>query len=465
MLGEGGPRSRAGRPIWVKAVLVLLLASTLIVLLYYQATLTNINQALKQSGRNGPVSLRNLPYPYQAALGLTLSPGPGLTQDQYLSSLRHLVASPAADEPGLGLEAGGGIFFYPPSEEWMAYFNPPGPEGDQARMSYNSLIRAGIIDVLESYGQDVRFTREMAAHALKALTDQGLTMTTWADRFKSPDNIDSLGGRGSHSNRMAYHLDLTVKAGFKYFWLGRESSIMGQDIILDGDAFLSLYDGREMLGSSLGTLLTFGRHLALALAWPAEDAVRNNSLLAPVKLRDGAMGYEYIRYQPFGADRSLRSVLSEKFLSRLLETGGRSIIDITLKPDQEAGDVFSQDDLDVLAHVAEENRRGKLLVTTATRLLDLTALERNLVWRTQTEADRVKIIIEQINDPLTGPREPRLEELAGMTFYVPDSSKAALYVNNRELKLKRNLIDFTGAESISLPWPYLEFPDLTDKGD
>ena len=55
--------------------------------------------------------------------------------------------------------------------------------------------------------------------------------------------------------------------------------------------------------------------------------------------------------------------------------GGRSIIDITLKPDQEAGDVFSQDDLDVLAHVAEENRRGKLLVTNATRLLDLTALE------------------------------------------------------------------------------------------
>ena len=53
-----------------------------------------------------------------------------------------------------------------------------------------------------------------------------------------------------------------------------------------------------------------------------------------------------------------------------------------------------------------------------------------------------------------------------MTFYVPDSSKAALYVNNRELKLKRNLIDFNRRrKSISLPWPYLEFPDLTDKGD
>ena len=69
MLGEGGPRSRAGRPIWVKAVLILLLASTLIVLLYYQATLTNINQALKQSGRNGTGLLK------KPALSLPGRPG------------------------------------------------------------------------------------------------------------------------------------------------------------------------------------------------------------------------------------------------------------------------------------------------------------------------------------------------------------------------------------------------------
>ena len=341
----------------------------------------------------------------------------------------------------------------------MAYFNPPGPEGEQTRMVYNSLIRAGIIDVLDSYGQDVRFTREMAGYALKALSEQGLTMSAWADRFKSPDNIDSLGGRGGHSGRMAYHLDLTVKAGFRYFWLGRVTSLMGQDILFDWDTFLSLYDDRDVIKSSLGVFLAYGRHLALSLAWSDDDAVRNNSLLAPVKLRDGSMGYEYIRYRPFGSDKSLNATLSDKFLARLLDTGGRSIVDLILEPD-EKGEVFSAEDLKVLTAVAGKKAEGVLMVTTASRLLALTALERNLVWRVETALDRVKIVIEEIDDPLTGPREPRLEELAGLTFYVPESSKASLWIGEKELKVTRNLIDYTGRESISLPWTYLGFPDL-----
>lgn len=341
----------------------------------------------------------------------------------------------------------------------MAYFNPPGPEGEQTRMIYNSLIRAGIIDVLDSYGQDVRFTREMAEHAIKALSDQGLTLTAWADRFKSPDNIDSLGGRGGHVNRMAYHLDLTLEAGLKYFWLGRVTSIMGQNNAFDWDTFLSLYDREEILKSSLGMLLTLGRHVTMVLAWSADDPVRNNRLLSPKKLRNGSMGYEYIRYQPLGSEASLGTTLTENFLNRLLDTGGRSIVNIKLEPNQD-GEVFSKGDRAVLANVAEKKKQGMLLVTTAGRLLDLTALERNLVWEVENGPDWVKIIIKGINDPLSGQREPRLEELAGLTFYVPESSKASLFVGERELKVKKNLIDRTGRESISLPWPNLAFPDI-----
>jgi len=50
-------------------------------------------------------------------------------------------------------------------------------------------------------------------------------------------------------------------------------------------------------------------------------------------------------------------------------------------------------------------------------------------------------------------------DLAGLTVYVPDSSRARLFVNDREAPgIVRNPPDETGMCSISLPWAHLEFP-------
>jgi hypothetical protein len=460
LLGADGAKPRSGARIGFRLIALLLLFFALFALFYYRASLTGLNQRLGQTPTQGQVSLRGLPYPFRAALGLTLSPDKGLTLDQYVGALRRLVSSPLDEQgQGLGLDVGGSVFFYPPGPDWTAYLNPPGPEGRENRRIYNSLIRAGIIDVLDSYGQDVRFSREMAEHALKALSEQGLTLSTWADRFKSPDNIDSSGGRGSHPSRMAYHLDLTVEAGLKYFWLGRDTPLVGQEVPFDWDTFLSLYDSRMFFRSSLGMLMVFGRHLAMVMAWSSNDALRDNLLLAPIEFSNGLKGYEYIRYRPLGGGESPASVLNARFLERLTAVNGRSIVNIKLKPSPE-GDLFQEDDLDALEELAGKRNRGEILVTSASRLLDLTALSRSLVWRVEEGGERLKIVIEKIEDPLTGPREPRLEELAGLTFYVPESMNAGVFIGGKELRVKRNLIDHTGRESISLPWPKVGFPDL-----
>lgn len=460
MLAAGGAKPRPGARIGFRLVALLLLFFALFALFYYRASLSGLNQRLAHTPTQGNVSLRSLPYPFRAGLGLTLSPDQGLTLEKYVETLRRLINSPLDDQgQGLGLEVGGSVIFYPPSPEWAAYLNPPGPEGQEKRRIYNSLIRAGIIDVLDSYGQDVRFNREMAEQALKALSEQGLTLSTWADRFKSPDNIDSSGGRGSHPNRMAYHLDLTVEAGLKYFWLGRDTSLVGQEVPFGWDTFLTLYDGQSFFRSSLGMLLLFGRHLAMVMAWSSDDALRDNLLLAPVAFRNGSKGYEYIRYRPLGGGDSPAQVLKSRFLDRLVEVGGKSIVNILLKPEPE-GELFREQDLAALEELAGRRNSGEIMVTSASRLLDLTALSRNLVWRVEEGGDTLKIIIEKIEDPLTGPREPRLEELAGLTFYVPESLSAGIFVGGKELRAKRNLIDYTGRESISLPWPRVGFPDL-----
>ena len=461
MLVTGGAKPRTGARIGLRLVSFLLLIFILFAIFYYRASLTSLNQKLGMQPAKGAVALRSLPYPFRAALGLTLSPGQGLTLDQYVEVLRHLVSSPLEEGgKGLGLEVGGSVFFYPPSPDWTAYLNPPGPEGQENRMIYNALIRAGIIDVLDSYGQDVRFNREMAEHALKALSEQGLNLSTWADRFKSPDNIDSSGGRGSHPNRMAYHLDLTVAAGLKYFWLGRDTSIVGQEVPFDWDTFLSLYDSHDFFRSGLGMFLVFGRHLAMVMAWSSDDALRDNRLLAPVVFRNGSKGYEYIRYTPLGPADSVAEVLGQRFLDRLTYVNGRSIVNIQLKPGPD-GTVLQEGDLGALEVLARKRNKGDILVTSASRLLDLTALSQNLVWRVEQDQERLRIVIEKIEDPLTGPREPRLEELAGLTFYVPESLEAGIFIGDQELRVKRNLIDHTGRESISLPWPSLSFPDLS----
>ncbi|MBW1713628.1 MAG: hypothetical protein JRJ59_10815, partial [Deltaproteobacteria bacterium] len=445
---------RWGRKLTVLVPLVL----AGVVLVYYWASLASLNQSLTQPRTHGPVQLRPLPFPFRAAVALTLRPGPETSLDDFVQALRYLNSTQQTPLGlGLGLEAGGSFIFYPPAPGWATYFNPPGPAGLEVRQVFNSLIRAGVLDVLESYGQDVHFKREMAEQALAALADQGLSLNTWADRFESLDNLALSGGRGAHPGRMAYHLDLTTKAGFKFFWLGQTTCLIGQDVPVDWQTFLSLYRASEPLSSYADIVLAFGRHLAAMLTASSNDVKRNNRLMSPVTFKDGSRGYEYIRFEPSGRKQDLASALSRDKLDRLVDVGGKAMVSVVYKPGP-FGRIFLKQDEKALRELAQRRRQGQIMVTTASRLLTYSAAFENLKWTTERRGDEVVIRIKEIDDFPTGPRSPNLAELAGMTFYVPQASKTRLFCGDKELELKRNLIDRTGRESVSLPWSGLQCP-------
>jgi hypothetical protein len=54
---------------------------------------------------------------------------------------------------------------------------------------------------------------------------------------------------------------------------------------------------------------------------------------------------------------------------------------------------------------------------------------------------------------------PTIEQLQGLTFYVPDSSKVEVYVRGVEVKdIQHNPADDCGMESITIPFTHLSFP-------
>jgi len=448
-----------GQRIWTGLALV---AAGLIGLgmVYYWASAAGLNRELTTPRTSGPAELRPLPYPYRAAVGLTLSPEPGLDLKGLAKALRLVnAAQDPASGAGLGLEAGGSLLFYPPSPDWLAYFNPPGPEGDEGRRVLNALIRAGLVDVLDSYGPGADFSRESAERALAALAEQGLFIQTWADRFAGPDNLRLGGGRGASRGRLAYHLDLTLKAGFRFFWLGRTSRLIGQDSPVGWSSFSSLYRAEhplDSLGQAAGAWL---QHFLDVIAADETNARRANRLFSPIEFSDGSKAFEFVRYGHGLEPVELAQVLSRANLDRLVEQGGKMIIAGRLRPEP-SGRPLSPGDEAALRRLAARQAEDQILVCTATRLLTYARTWRYLKWRAEPQNGQVSIFLEGMDDPVDGPRKPGLSELAGLTFYVPSATRAKIVYDGREMLLERHLIDPSGRESVSLPWPRLSLPDL-----
>jgi len=445
--------------IWTGLVLV---AAGLIGLglVYYWASVAGLNRELTVPRTSGPAELRPLPFPYRAAVGLTLAPEPGLDLNGFVKALWLVNTAPdKAAGAALGLEAGGSLLFYPPSPDWLAYFNPPGPEGDAGRRVLNALIRAGLVDVLDSYGLEADFSRESAERALAALAEQGLFLQTWADRFSGPDNLRLGDGRGASRGRLAYHLDLTLKAGFRFFWLGRTSRLIGQDAPVGWSSFSSLYRSEhplDSLGQEAGVWL---QHFLDVIATDETNARRANRLFSPIEFSDGNKAFEFVRYGPDQEPVELAQAFSRANLDRLVEQGGKMIIAGRLRPGP-SGRPLPPEDEAALRRLAARRAADQVLVCTATRLLTYTRTWRYLKWRAEAQNGGVSIFLEGLDDPVDGPRKPGLSELAGLTFYVPSATRARIIYDGREMLLERHLIDPSGRETVSLPWPRLSLPEL-----
>ncbi len=408
---------------------------------------------------------RAFPYPYRAMMAICSDLDETPDESMYretVSVLNGTAVGPMG--PGLGLEVGNTIYFDMPAEQF-SYWNA----GDRGRTLLRDLMRSGHIDCIHSFG-DLATTRAEAERALEELERLGCRLKVWIDHATAPSNLgpDIMKGQGDVRGSGAYHADLTFAYGVEYVWMGRVTSVVGQDAprrlggIFDGSHPFS--SGRTLAKEGVKGLLaeTFGGKYAMHAG---------NRLLREVTLRDGRGALEFIRCNPHRGGVSsgetadgLGEVLTPAFLDRLEERGGICILYTHLGKARDRARPLRGETIAALRGLAARFREGRILVTTTRRVLDYASRLRAHGFRAVRQDEWTHLFVEDI------PGERRAcagtEPPEGMTFYADNPEKTRVFFGGREIPdIRRNPPDRTGHGSVSIPWNPLRLPDLGAWGD
>lgn len=399
-----------------------------------------------------------MPYPFHAMLAICsdLDETPDrlvyLDIAKFLNTTRNTTMG-----PGVGLEVGNTIYFDMPSDQF-AYWSTD----DAGRAMVRALIHSGHIDCLHSYG-DYATTRCHAGKALDELSRYNCRLNVWIDHAVAPTNFgaDIMRGQGDLPGSAAYHADLTCNYGIRYVWRGRVTSVIGQD---RPRSLAGILHPRHPLASARTWSKEWTKGL-LAHRGNAKYAMHESNDVARYSaLRDGRPVVEFVRCNPHwgGVSRGdtgtgLGQVLTDRFLRRLVGRRGFCILYTHLGKIGAAREPFPAATRAALRRLADYQQRGQILVTTTRRLLG---------YRQSVKTSAYFVAQDQrgtcIHLTTGGGMDPTsIDDCNGMTFYVPDANRTTVLLNGVEVRcLHRNPPDHTGQQSVSLPWPRLEFPDF-----
>lgn len=415
---------------------------------------------LRIGGAVEPVTLRRIPYPYEAMLAICSDLDETRDRPTYWEIARFLNTTQMTTMgPGVGLEVGNSIYFDMPFDQF-SYWNTD----DAGRAMVRDLIRSGHIDCLHSYG-DAATTREHAMRALDELDRYGCRLEVWIDHAVAPTNFgaDIMRGYGDEAGHRAYHADRTCDFGVRYVWRGRVTSVTGQDV----PASLAGLLRRRAPLASARTLAKEAVKQARARCGSAKYKMHaTNDILRRTQLRDGRPVYEFLRSNPHwggvsscDTGREIGQVLTEGLLERLEQRGGVCILYTHLGKIRDPRVPFDESAVRVFRRLADAQRDGRILVATTRRLLGYCRAVREVNWSVNyNEAGKtVEIALELPR----GEIKLSKSDLDGLTFYVPDGHEVRVIIDGRSVDgLVRNAPDHTGRTSVSLPWPPLEFPEL-----
>lgn len=393
--------------------------------------------------------LRRIPYPYRAMLAICSDLDETPDQQVYFETIRYLNTTETTNMGrGLGLETGNTIYFDMPPEQF-AYWNTD----DRGRAIIRTLIQSGHIDCLHSYG-DLATTRAHAARALEELSRHNCQLEVWIDHGTAPSNFgkDIMRGQGDVVGSEVYHADLTTDYGIKYVWIGRVTSVIGQDVnrSLCGiwNHRYPIISAQTLLKEMAKGVLVHGKSSKYAMHGP-------NQVLREIQLRSGHKVYEFMRSSPHWGgvsfnDRAegLTEILSKGTLARLVEREGVSIIYIHLGKfyGPEPFSPATQNALELLARYSQD----KILVTTTSRLLR---------YRQAIQAISLSLTHKGEHIGVDVSTEDSEKDLEGLSIYTPLPNKTHITINGNEVKnIQHNAPDHTGQQSVSLPWRPLEFP-------
>jgi len=410
---------------------------------------------------NSEIQLREYPYPYKAMLAICSDLDETPNWCTYFEIMRFLNTSETTVMgPGVDLEVGNSIYFDMPGEQF-AYWNT----SDKERGMIRSLIQSGHVDCLHSYG-DLATTRRHAVHALEELDRYNCKLKVWIDHETATTNFgpDIMQGHGDEPGHQAYHADLTIEYGIEYVCRGRVTSITGQNVpaTLGG-----IFNTNHPLASGK-TLLKETAKQMLARCGNKKYAMhRPNEVLYPVTLRDDKPVYEFMRCNPHWGGvssceqgRHIDKVLTADMINRLVERGGACVLYTHLGKIDNPDIPFNRASVEAFRGLAETFQNGSILVTTTRRLLDYCRAVREVEYTSRWDRGNLCISVNTKKNKVLR-RELSVEDLSGLTFYVPDAEKIVVEVNDCKIPdLKFNPPDYIGQSSVSLAWPKLEFPKL-----
>jgi hypothetical protein len=407
------------------------------------------------------VTLRKFPYPFKAALAICSDIDGTDTAEEFLTIQTFLNTDRmTAMGVGIGLEIGNS-FLPNRVKDTFAYFS----SRPNDRAVIKEFIKAGYIDCLHSYGERST-SRQDALKIIEALDLDGCKIKVWTDHSQVPTNLGHYNSRGlgDLKESTAYHADISLAYGIQFAWMGRGTSLIGQEAPLTLKMLAQTFDPAYMRASIINLYRELAK-ITLGRAGMHRFTIHpQNHLFRIARLRDGNQIIEFIRcnnhwHKPRPSSPKLSYMLRPKALEALIASEGYSIL-YTHLGFFDHPDLISSQTQAALRHLAETFRSGRILVTTTSRLLTYGYTHRYLHWDYRlSPEEEVQITIKHLDDPITGHRVPVMEELQGITFYVPQSRKASLFMDEKPiLTVTRNSKDHLGLESISIPWTPLTYP-------
>lgn len=354
------------------------------------------------------IALRRFPAPYRCALSISSDCDAIHSVDEYLS-FHDIIKGQKADSY---FDISGSAFIK--SRSRISLIGPDDCIDPKVEM----LVREGSLDTIHAWSEldEQQPPATVMSCTLDNLGKKGLRLPVWTNHSNSPYNLVT--GSGDLQQGRFHHAKHLFRYGVRFIWIGALTPIWGQEVHLNARQVIDAAFAEGRIGfTALKTLLLFFTKCGKATYQPAFRFYLANRLMWPVTLRDGTRFWAFVRYGPLQGRwdrfRHLKNILTENALDCLIRMQAITIIYTHLGKKDPGADLQNPDDVRT-TFAPLLSRQHQIWVCPTARLLRYWVTHEYLDWKYLSEKGTV--IIQGINDPVTGYRKPDREDLQDITF-------------------------------------------------
>jgi hypothetical protein len=435
------------------------------------------------------IKLRKFPYPFNAALSIC-SDIDGTSLENFIIIHKFLNTNQNTEMgAGLGLPIGDSFWMFDRpnlTNAAFSYFENLRGKASQAAPIIRDFVRAGILDVMHSYGNFatmIAFSRRLAVQAIEELDRYGLKIAVWTNHggIESTHNIGSLSwgkgdipiheDNGTSGELDCYHSDLLLDYGIRFYWDHEDylTSLVGQDSPVHfSEAYWRspLYSGFKLKAKSIikgylsfADLLYSKFHRKHFVPWQPFNF--QNHLIQIDQLRDGNIIFKFKRY---GHQKLVRSdhlgfLLNDRVLDHLIKKKGYLILYIHLGDQKVKQDTIPLplETIEKFRQLADFYHTGKIWIETTSRLLNYNFIHKYLKWSVTSTDSQYRIKIERLNASVPA-YDLSQNDLSGLTFVCPNDKEAVIFFKEQKIPYKVHFEKEKNQQNVMIPIKKLEWP-------